>query len=69
VDEAGIFHQIPRIDDSRLAELFAREVLGLLVGRGLLSAEWRERILSWRHNGRTDPTLPSPVLDTDPRQG
>jgi hypothetical protein len=26
-------------------------VLGLLVGRGLLSAEWRERILSWRHSG------------------
>jgi hypothetical protein len=28
VDKAGVFHKIPRIDDSRLAELFAREVLG-----------------------------------------
>lgn len=31
VDKAGLFHKIPRIDDSRLAELFAREVLGFLV--------------------------------------
>ena len=30
-DEAGVFHQIPRIDDSRLAEVFAREVLAMLV--------------------------------------
>jgi hypothetical protein len=27
VDEAGVFHKVSRIDDSRLAELFAREVL------------------------------------------
>jgi hypothetical protein len=27
VDESGVFHKISRIDDSRLAELFAREVL------------------------------------------
>ena len=31
VDEAGVFHKIPRIDDSRLAEIFAREVLAMLV--------------------------------------
>ena len=31
VDKAGLFHKIPRLDDSRLAELFAREVLGFLV--------------------------------------
>jgi hypothetical protein len=35
----------------RLAEIFAREVLRLLVGKGLLSPEWAERILSWRHTG------------------
>jgi hypothetical protein len=29
--EAGVFHEIPRIDDSRLAEIFAREVLAMLV--------------------------------------
>ena len=51
MDEAGAFHKIPRIDDSRLAELFGREVLRLLVGQGLLSPEWAERILSWRHTG------------------
>jgi hypothetical protein len=51
VDEAGFFHKIPRFDDSRLAELFAHEVLGFLVGRELLSSEWAERILSWRHTG------------------
>ena len=51
VDEAGIFHKVPRIDDSRLAELFAHEVLGFLVRKELLSPEWAERILSWRHTG------------------
>jgi hypothetical protein len=35
----------------RLAEIFAREVLGFLVDNGLLSPEWAERILSWRHTG------------------
>jgi ribosomal protein S27E len=50
-DEAGVFHKIPQIDDSRLAELFGREVLRLLVGRTLLSPEWAERILSWPHSG------------------
>jgi len=51
VDEAGVFHRIPRIDDSRLVEVFSREVLAFLVGRELLSPEWAERILSWRHTG------------------
>ena len=51
VDETGVFHEIPRIDDSRLAEVFAREVLAFLVGRELLSPEWAERLLSWRHTG------------------
>jgi len=48
---AGIFHKIPRIDDARLAEIFGREVLRLLVGKELLSPEWAERILSWPHTG------------------
>jgi len=39
VDEAGVFHRVPRIDDSRLAEIFAREVLGFLVRKELLSPE------------------------------
>jgi len=51
VDEAGVFHKVTRIDDLRLAELFAREVLGDLVHLELLSPEWAERILSWRHSG------------------
>jgi hypothetical protein len=51
VDGAGVFHKIPRIDDSRLAEIFAREVLADLVRKELLSPEWAERILSWRHTG------------------
>ena len=51
MDEAGVFHKIPRMDDTRLAEIFAREVLGLLVRRELLSPEWAERLLSWRHTG------------------
>jgi len=48
---AGIFHKIPRIDDLRLAEIFAREVLSMLVRKELLSPEWAERILSWPHSG------------------
>jgi len=50
-DEAGVFLKIPRIDDSRLAEIFAREVLAMLVRKELLSPEWAERILSWPHSG------------------
>jgi hypothetical protein len=51
VDEASLFHKIPRIDDSRLAEVFAREVPAYLVRKELLSPEWGERILAWRHTG------------------
>jgi hypothetical protein len=51
VDKAGVFHKISRIDDSRLAELFAREVVDFLVRKELLSPEWAERLLSWRHTG------------------
>jgi len=32
---AGGFHEIPWMDDSRLAEIFAREVLAFLVGRNV----------------------------------
>jgi hypothetical protein len=39
VDRAGNFHRIPRLDDSLLAEIFGREVLALLVSKGLLSPE------------------------------
>ena len=48
---AGVFHKIPRMDDSRLAEIFAREVLEFLVRKELLSQEWAELILSWPHSG------------------
>jgi ribosomal protein S27E len=51
VDRAGIFHGLPRLDDARLAELFSQEVLRRLSDQGLISPEWRERILSWRHSG------------------
>jgi len=44
VDRAGIFHRLPRLDDARLAEIFGREVLALLVSKGLLSPEWAERV-------------------------
>ena len=36
MEEAGVFHKIPRIDDSRLAEIFAREVLGQFLWRDSL---------------------------------
>jgi len=43
VDAARVFHKIPRIDESRLAEVFAQEVLAMLVRKELLSPEWAER--------------------------
>jgi ribosomal protein S27E len=51
VDEAGLFHKVPRFNDSWLAEIFVREVLADLIGRELLSPEWADRLLSWRHTG------------------
>jgi len=42
---------VVRIDDSRLAEIFAGEVLAMFVRQELLSPEWAERILSWPHSG------------------
>jgi len=42
VDAAGAFHRVSVFEDARLAALFARE---------LLSPEWAERLLSWRHTG------------------
>ena len=45
LDSAGVFHEISRIDDARLAGIFAREVLAMLVGMGLLSPERAERLL------------------------
>ena len=50
-DPSGGFRAIPRIDDARLAELIAREVLAFLVGKELVSSEWAERLLSWQHTG------------------
>jgi hypothetical protein len=51
VDEAGAFHKLSSFDDARLAEVFAREVLGFLLRQELLSPEWAERLLTWRHTG------------------
>jgi hypothetical protein len=51
VAEAGVFQRMSSFDDARLAAVFAREVLGFLVGRELLSPEWAKRLLSWRHTG------------------
>jgi hypothetical protein len=51
MDETDVFQRMISFDDARLAEVFAREILGFLVGRELLSPEWAERLLSWRHTG------------------
>ncbi|HOS11873.1 MAG TPA: transposase [Candidatus Aminicenantes bacterium] len=51
LDAAGVFREIARFDDARLSELFAREVLAMLGAKGLLSPDWAERLLSWRHTG------------------
>ncbi len=51
MDEAGIFHKVPLIDDSRLEVLFAKEVLVDLVPKELLSGEWAACLFSWRRTG------------------
>jgi hypothetical protein len=51
VDEAGAFHKVSSFDDGHITEIFSREVLRFLVGKELLSPEWAERLLSWRHTG------------------
>ena len=33
VDQAGLFHKVPRFNDSRLAEIFTRELLSLTNSR------------------------------------
>jgi hypothetical protein len=45
VDDAGVVHRIPRIDDARLEEIFAREMLAMLVRKERLSPEWAERVI------------------------
>jgi hypothetical protein len=45
VDKAGVFHKVSRIDDSRLAELFGREVVSAHVRKELITREWAERLL------------------------
>jgi|GEM_PF-2278585 len=42
VDRAGVFHLVPRIDDSRLEEIFVCKVLAFLVRKELLKPEWAE---------------------------
>jgi len=51
VDRAGTFRKVSSFDDGHISEVFSREVLRFLVGRELLSPEWAERLLSWRHTG------------------
>jgi len=51
VDAVGAFPKVSSFDDGRIAEVFGCEVLRFLVGKELLSPEWAERILSWRHTG------------------
>ncbi len=73
----SVFHKIPHIDDSWLAELFGQEVLSELVQKELLRPEWAERILSWRHTGfsvhsqvsRLMISLPESFSETEHFQG
>ena len=56
-DQTGVFHRVGSFDDLGLGDLFAWEVLAMLVRKELLSPEWVERILSWRHTGFNVHTL------------
>ncbi len=49
VDAAGAFYKLDSFDDGGITEVFSREVLGFLVGQEILSPEWAERLLGWRH--------------------
>ena len=65
VDEAGVFRKLPRIDDSRLASLFAREVLADLIRKELLSPEWGERVGKYMIR----PVLSLERLSIDEKEG
>ena len=51
IDEEGIFHKVSCFDDPLIARFFCREVFSLLLNRKLISVEWVQKILSWRHTG------------------
>ena len=68
VDWVGIFHRLPRLDDARLAEIFGREVLALLVGKGAearslqgLGRDDPEGLLTWLGRRRPDRFDPKKV--------
>jgi len=50
-DEEGGFHKVSSFDDGLMARFFAREVFSLLLKEELISVEWVQKILSWRHTG------------------
>ena len=48
---SGEWIPVPYVDERAAEELFRHKVLGLLRGRGLLSQERIELLLSWRRSG------------------
>jgi hypothetical protein len=48
-DEAVIFHQVERLDDGLIGELFTREFLSLLIGKELIHPELAQKLHTWRH--------------------
>nr|NIW37707.1 hypothetical protein [Gemmatimonadota bacterium] len=47
----GSFERLPYPDSRQLERLFRAELLRLLLGRGLISQEIIDNLLSWRHSG------------------
>ena len=55
----GVFHLVPRIDNARLEEIFAREVLAFLVRKELLSPDkWPDK---WKLTFAADRPPPPQV--------
>jgi hypothetical protein len=51
LDREGTFERFTFLDTSLIERLFRAEVLRLLMGKGLVSQEVVDNLLSWRHSG------------------
>jgi len=47
----GTFERFPYVDVSLIERLFRAELLRVLMGKGLISQDIVEALLSWRHSG------------------
>lgn len=50
-NQDGIFHKVPRFNDSLISELFTKQVFSLLLRHRLIGIPLLEKTLHWQHTG------------------